>query len=97
MGMFTGQQKAVAETIYQKSKKFLKPRDGLIHVIMFNSFSKFANQAFECESKYTTQLDEIITGMQKDGYEIVDIKLGTLQNQGLGGQAEGFNTLIMYR
>lgn len=64
---------------------------------MFNSFSKFSNQIFECEDKYTTQIDEIISSMQDDGYEIVDIKLTTLQNQGTMNIEEGYNTLIMYR
>ena len=42
---------------------------------MVNSFSKWINQNFGCEDKYTTQIDEIISSMQLDGYEIVDIKL----------------------
>lgn len=97
MGMFTKSQQNTANYIYEKAKKYIVPRDGLVHVIMFNSFSKLANQSFECETKYTTQLNELITDMQRDGREIVDIKLGVLQNQGITGQAEGFNTLIMYK
>lgn len=97
MGFFTGAQKAVAETIYENSKQYLKPKDGKVHVIMFNSFSKLINQNFECENKYTTQLDTIITGMQNDGYEIIDIKFSVLQNQGFAVDMEGFNTLIMYK
>ncbi len=97
MGFFTNGQKAVAESIYADSKQYLKPKDGKVHVIMFNSFSKWVNQNFECENKYTTQLDTIITGMQNDGYEIIDIKFASIQNQGITGQMEGFNTLIMYK
>lgn len=97
MGFFTNVQKNTAETEYNRAKKFLKPKDGKIHVIMFNSFSKFGNQVFECENKYTTQIDEIISSMQDDGYEIVDIKLTILQNQGTMNISEGYNTLIMYR
>lgn len=97
MGFFTNVQKNTAETEYNRAKKFLKPKDGKIHVIMFNSFSKLGNQVFECENKYTTQIDEIISSMQDDGYEIVDIKLTILQNQGTMNISEGYNTLIMYR
>lgn len=97
MGFLTNVQKSVAETKYANAKQFLKPKDGKMHVIMFNSFSKWLNQSFECENKYTTQLDEIITGMQNDGYEIIDIKFAAIQNQGLAGEMEGFNTLIMYK
>ena len=78
-------------------KKYLKPKDGKIHVIMFNSFSKLANQIFSCEDKYTTQIDTILSAMQDDGYEIVDVKITVIQNQGLVGEMEGFNTLITYR
>lgn len=97
MGVFSKSQKSSAETVYTKLKEFLKPKDGHIHVVMVNSFSKFLNQSFECEDKYTIQIDEILSSMQDDGYEIVDIKFNSLTNQGLGGMAEGFNTLIMYK
>ena len=40
MGFFKGVQQASAETTYKDAKKYLKPKDGKIHVIMFNSFSK---------------------------------------------------------
>ena len=46
-------------------KKYLKPSDGKLHVIMFNSFSKLANQVFSCEDKYTTQIDTILSAMQE--------------------------------
>lgn len=97
MGMFTKSQQTAAETVYESIKKFLKPKDGKTHVVMVNSFSKFVNQVFGCEDKYTTQIDEIICSMQNDGYEIVDIKFNVLQNQGVAGASEGFNTLIMYK
>ena len=90
-------QAKIASKIYDDAKRNLHAKDGFVHVIMFNSFSKWLNQNFECETKYTTQIDEIVTAMQQDGYEIVDIKFNVIQNQGLTGQSEGFNTLIMYK
>ena len=95
--MLTNWRKDSADTTYELTKKFLKEKDGNIHVVMINSFSKLGNQVFSCESKYTSQLDQIITDMQNDGYEIVDIKFNSIQNQGLTGQAEGFHTLILYK
>ena len=98
MKMFNNTQKNMANTVFEKEiKPRLKEKDGFTHVIMVNSFSKFLNQNFGCEDKYTTQMDEIITSMQMLGYEIVDIKVTTMQNQGLTGRMEGFNTLIMYK
>lgn len=97
MGFFNNNQKAVASTVYQKTKQYLKEKDGNVHILMINSFSKWVNQVFECEDKYTTQIDEILTNMQNDGYEIIDIKFNSLQGQGLTASMEGFNTLIIYK
>lgn len=96
-GIFTGVQKSAAIGVYETTKKFLKARDGNVHVVMVNSFSKFLNQNFGCEDKYTVQIDEIISSMQEDGYEIVDIKFNSIRNQGLLGEMEGYHTLIMYK
>lgn len=98
MAFFTKGQKAAADNIYLKEvKRYLKPKDGLIHVVMIDSFSKFINQYFGCEDKYTTQIDTILMSMQRDGYEIIDVKFNSIKNQGLSGSAEGFHTLIMYK
>lgn len=91
-------QQQTAQTIYQHQvKPFLKERDGFTHVVMINSFSKWINQNFGIEDKYTNQIDEIVTSIQQDGYEIVDIKFNSLQNQGISKNMEGFSTLIMYK
>ena len=96
--MFNGVQKSVAESVFEKKvKPQLKEKDGFIHVVMINSFSKFLNESFGCEDKYTNQIDEVLNGMQMLGYEIIDIKFSVLQDQGLTGKMEGFNTLIMYK
>lgn len=86
-----------AHTVYDKIKCELKEHDGYVHVLMINSFSKWINQMFGPETKYTTQIDEILTCMQADGYEIVDIKFNNLQNQGIFANMEGFATLVMYK
>ncbi len=96
-GIYSSVQQSAAETTYKNAKKYLKPSDGKLHVIMFNSFSKLANQVFSCEDKYTTQIDTILSAMQEDGYEIIDVKVTVIQNQGITGELEGFNTLITYR
>lgn len=97
MGLFTKNQKNTAIVIYDGMKKYLKPKDGNIHIVMINSFSKFLNQTFGCEDKYTTQIDEILCRMQNDGYEILDIKFNSIQSQGLSKEMEGFHTLITYK
>ena len=98
MGMFTKNQAAVAETIYNKEvKQFVKPKDGKTHILMVNSFSKWVNQNFGVEDKYTTQLDLILSGLQDDGYEVIDVKFDSLKNQGIAGNMDGFHTLITYK
>ncbi len=97
MGIFTKNQKNTAEVIYEETKKYLKPRDGKTHVVMINSFSKLLNQIFGCEDKYTTQIDEILTCMQNDGYEIVDVKFNSIPGQGMSKEMEGYHTLIIYK
>ena len=64
---------------------------------MINSFSKFFKQNLGCEDKYTTQIDARLHEMQKEGYEIVDVKFKSLMNQGVFGEMEGFHTLIIHR
>ena len=75
----------------------VKPRDGRVHVLMLMSFSKLVNQAFGCDDKYTNEVDGVLSELQIRGYEIIDIKLGVLPNQGITGQREGYLTCIMYR
>jgi len=98
IGFFDNNRAAVANHVYNDSvKPTLSEKDGFTHVVMINSFSKWINQNFECENKYTKQIDEILVSMQKDGYEILDVKFNSVQNQGLTKQMEGFHTLITYK
>lgn len=78
-------------------KPNLSEKDGFKHVVLINSFSKMLNQNFGCEDKYTQQLNSIVTLMQHDGYEIVDIVFNSIQGQGFSGTMEGFHTLITYQ
>ena len=96
MGMFSESQENAALRVYEEMKGHLKQRNGKLHVVMVNSFSKFLNQQFCCEDKYTTQIETILTFMQRDGYEIVDVKFNSIKGQGLTGSFEGFHTLISY-
>lgn len=97
MAIFQDVHKNDAEAAYRRMKNYLATKDGLIHVIMINSFSKIANENFGCDTKYTAEIDTIVSLMQNDGYEVLDIKMNSIQNQGMLGQREGFHTLITYR
>lgn len=98
MGVFTKKQKQASERLYETEvKEYLHEQDGFKHILMINSFSRWANQAFTVENKYTTQINEVMDRMQEDGYEIIDIKLESQYDQGSSGGATGFNTLIIYK
>lgn len=97
-GVSSTVQQNISTGVYETQvSKYLHAKDGNVHILMINSFSKWINQVFGVESKYTIQIDNIISLMQKNGYEIVDIKFSTEQNQGLFKEMEGFYTLIMYK
>ncbi len=96
MALFDHMQQVSAEDVYATVQKYLV-RDGRFHVVMVNSFSKWINQHFGCETKYTNQVDGILASMQNDGFEILDVKFNSIMNQGLFGEMEGFHTLISYR
>lgn len=95
---FAKMQTTAASEVYQNEVlPYIAPKDGLVHALMITSFSKYFNQVFGVDTKYTVQLDEILTRMQRDGCEIIDVKLSSMQNQGLTGKMEGFHTIILYR
>lgn len=90
-------QDASNNVYFSGVRRYLAKKDGKTHVLMINSFSKWLNQTFGVEEKYTVQIDSILTNMQHDGYEIIDVKFSTEQNQGLLGEMEGFYTMILYK
>lgn len=97
MGFMQNVKENMAAAQADQVMRNVKPRDGRVHVLMLMSFSKLVNQAFGCDDKYTNEVDGVLSELQIRGYEIVDIKLGVLPNQGITGQREGYLTCIMYR
>ena len=97
MGIFSGSQQTQAQGVYSRMRSFLAPKDGFVHVVMVNSFSKLGNQNFDCDSKYTTEIDSLLLAMQRDGYEILDIRFNSIGGQRMTGNRTGFNTVITYR
>lgn len=97
MGFMQNLKDNVAAAQADQVLRNLKPKDGRVHVLMLMSFSKLVNQAFGCDEKYTNEVDGVLAELQARGYEIVDLKLGVLPNQGITGQREGYLTCIMYR
>lgn len=98
MGLISKSQKIAAETTLEKEViPNLVERDGMQHILMISSSGKRHSQNFNIDEKYTIQINEILTYMQEEGYEIIDIKPNTIVGSGLGGDVHGFYTLIIYK
>ncbi len=79
---------------YEEVKRLLKRKDGNTHVILLEMEKLSFVTGYDEE--YTSKTDEILSKMQNDGYEIVDIQLST----GVKGdlkQTVDLETLIVYK
>lgn len=94
MGLFDKNYEKSADELYEDVKKYLSPKDGKKHIVLLNTMTKVTTNGRECENKYTLQVNSIIEGMQKDGYEILDIKIVT-GNQVIA-DATLIRTLVTY-
>lgn len=95
MGLFDKNIEKSANNNYEEIKKYLKPKDNRKHIIMINTMSKSVTNGWECENKYTLQIDTIMENMQNDGYEIIDIKIDST-NQSVENMFL-IRTLIIYK
>ncbi|HBT94923.1 MAG TPA: hypothetical protein DEB24_01900 [Coriobacteriia bacterium] len=81
---------------YEVAKANLAAKDGKLHVIMVNTWNTCAEHKFNCDAKVTGELDQVLSGMQDDGYEIVGVQHTSLST-GVGFDVVGYTTLITYR
>ena len=96
MGLFDKNIEKSSDNKYEEIKKYLKPKDDKKHIIMVNTMSKSITNGWECENKYTLQIDTIIENMQNDGYEIIDIKFDSTQQQSIANTFL-IKTIIIYK
>ena len=85
-------EKEKLENVYNEIKESLKEKDGKVHIIMINSKDRFSYEELECLNKYTNEVDSILSFMQDDGYEIIDVKY-----QLVGSSENQYSTLIIYK
>ena len=96
MGLFDKNYEKSSDNLYADVEKYLKPRDGMKHIIMINTMTKSITNGLECDNKYTIQIDSIIEQMQKIGYDIIDVKIDNTSYQSMGN-AYLIRTLIIYK
>ena len=75
MALFDKNFEKAKNELYQDIKEYLSIKDDRKHVVLVNTISKLTTNGMECENKYTIQIDGVLEEMQKDGYEIIDIKI----------------------
>ena len=85
-------EKERLENAYNKIKEFLKEKDGKVHIIMINGKTYIPHEELSCENNYTNEVDSVVSFMQDDGYEIIDVKY-----QLVGSSENKYSTLIMYK
>lgn len=79
---------------YEVFKTKLAEKDGKVHVIIFNIFDKLFGAGTGIVKDYT-KVDLLLSCIQDDGYEVMDVKLSS--NEGSGGFTNGYCVLITYR
>lgn len=89
--------KDITINIYEKIKKHLKEKDGKVHIVMINSQIDFSREEFECSSKYTNEIDRVLSSMQDEEYEIIDVKYDIRKDSDGRSYYDYYRTLIMYR
>ena len=80
------------EKHYENIKKLLKPKNGNIYRVLITESYNMALRK-EVEVKYNSMMDYIVENMQKEGYEILDVKL-SVSCEHLNGY---FNTIVTYK
>lgn len=79
---------------YEEVKRLLKRKDGNKHIILLEMGKLSFLTGYDEE--YTSKTDEILSKMQHDGYEIVDVQLSTSIRGDLKESVD-LETLIVYK
>lgn len=78
MALFGGssdKQQALIDNAAQQALQNLASQDGLTHVLLLVSNGKIARpQTLAVDEKYSSELDQVLSYIQNQGREIVDIK-----------------------
>jgi hypothetical protein len=93
MGIFGKKEEVIP---FEVTKPKLAPKDGKLHVLMVNTWNTWTEQKFNCDAKYTDEIENVLSGMQDAGYEIVDIQHNSLSSGG-GFGVVNYTTMISYR
>lgn len=97
MGIFDKSTKVTGTSHYDQVKSGVVARDGNVHVLMFNTFCKVGLPTFALDTENTIAVDEVVTGLQKAGHELVDLKLQPVGKLGFTEEGTQFHVVLLYR
>lgn len=95
MGLFDKNFEKSTNELYKDIKDYLSQKDGNRHVVLINTTSKLTTNGMECDNKYTIQINGVIGEMQREGYDILSVKLDASQQ--IMGNMTLIRTLIEYK
>lgn len=76
----------------------LAPKDGFLHVAMFNCFGALGStQGISSDAKFNEQADLILVAIQQAGREVVDVKFDGQYGIGLTGSGISYHIMVTYR
>lgn len=98
MGLIKDANKAVADSIYERSKEYLRKKNGLTHVMCYMLEGKLGDAVAQCETRLTTLMNQILLGLQNDEYEVLDVKIEPVPSKDwLSGQRQMYLATITYK
>lgn len=78
--------------------KQIPEQDGNLHVAMFVCFGSSSKlMAMGADEKFNTQANEILSIMQSNGLQILDVKFECDTQQGISKSGIGYYVLVTYR
>lgn len=91
--------KMAADSALEGARQYLRKQNGLTHAICFYLYSEVSLRGYTtCDGRLSDQLNQIIVGMQKDGYEILDVKMvPTFEHDMMTKNRNGYLATITYK
>ena len=91
--------KMAADSALEGARQYLRKQNGLTHAICFYLYSEVSLRGYTtCDGRLSDQLNQIIVGMQKDGYEVLDVKMvPTFEHDMMTKNRNGYLATIAYK
>lgn len=95
--MDTSEMISIDEHAYDDIRPYIKDKDGYQHILVLHATTTLSVNPFQCETRFTMQMDDFLLRMQKDGYEVLNIRISPMGNPNILGAVSGFSIVINYK